>query len=336
MILPASFSEKIFYDFDFKPLNNSSICVLGGTGFIGTWLVSAINYLNKYHGCRVDMTIYTRNRKLALEKFPLKEFPSLKIREFDFLTGITDLGEFDLIVNGSTPTSTKPNENSKHIFYYPSINASESIIHSAQNHKNLTRVVNLSSGAVYGPQSLSVSHQPEVDAITLSEKLDDYSSAKIMSERVFTESGSTATLKSISPRLFAFFGPGLPLNQHFAIGNFIRDGLDGLPIRILGNPETKRSYMFPTDLIRWLLTALLDPKEGNFNIGSEATISILELATLVSSLTSTRGVEILNRLAPASNYVPSTSKFRQSYKVNETVALSEGLEWWIDWLISQK
>jgi dTDP-glucose 4,6-dehydratase len=336
MILPANFSEKIFYDFDFRALTSSSICVLGGTGFIGTWLVSSINYLNKYHGCHIDMTIYTRNRKLALEKFPLQEFPSLKIHEFDFLTGITDLGEFDFIVNGSTPTSTKPSENSKHIFYYPTVNAVSSIIHSAQNHKNLTRAVNLSSGAVYGAQSLSVSHQPEVDTITLSETLDDYTSAKIMSERLLTESESTATLESISPRLFAFFGPGLPLNQHFAIGNFIRDGLDGLPIRILGNPETKRSYMFPTDLVKWLLMALLDPKEGNYNIGSEVTISILELATLVSSLTSNRGVEILNRLAPASNYVPSTANFRESYEVNEVVALSEGLEWWIDWLTTQK
>jgi nucleoside-diphosphate-sugar epimerase len=136
--------------------------------------------------------------------------------------------------------------------------------------------------------------------------------------------------------LFAFFGPGLPLDRHFAIGNFVQDGLNGKPIRILGNPETKRSYMFPTDLTSWLLTALVNPIEGNFNVGSEIGISMLELATLVSGLTSSKGVEMLNRLEPASNYVPSTTNFRQTFRVDESVALSEGLGWWIDWLANQR
>ncbi|MCX6445206.1 MAG: SDR family oxidoreductase, partial [Actinobacteria bacterium] len=255
-----NFSEKIFRDFDFRPLENSSICVLGGTGFIGTWLVSAVNYLNSHQGCQINLTIYTRNRKLALEKFPLQEFPSLKIREFDFLFGKSDLGEFDFIVNGSTPTSTKPNENSKDIFYHPTINAVQSIIHSAEKHKNLTRVVNLSSGAVYKKQPLALANQPEAKEMELSPDLDDYTSAKITSEQLFSQVGSVENLRSISPRLFAFYGPGLPLNRHFAIGNFVRDGMAGLPIQILGNPETRRSYMFPTDLVKWLLIALLDPK----------------------------------------------------------------------------
>ncbi|MCX6445207.1 MAG: hypothetical protein NTY85_06735, partial [Actinobacteria bacterium] len=70
--------------------------------------------------------------------------------------------------------------------------------------------------------------------------------------------------------------------------------------------------------------------------GSEKSISILELATLISSLTCNKGVEISDQVVPASNYVPSTTNFRNTYTVDETVALDEGLRWWIDWISSGK
>lgn len=336
MVPLANFLDKIFDGFDIKQLDNSSICLLGGSGFIGTWLVSSLNHLNNLSGCKIAITIYTRDSKLALEKFPVSDFPTLQIREFNFLAGKTDLGMFDFIVNASTPTSTKPTQDSKDFFYYPTLNAVDSIVHSVQKHKNITRVVNLSSGAVYGTQALSLELQPEGQSLVLSSEMDDYSAAKVLSEHVLDESESILGLRSISPRLFTFYGPGLPLDQHFAIGNFVSDALRGLPIRIQGNPETRRSYMFPTDLVNWILKALLDPRQGDFNIGSEVSISMLELATLVARLTRNNEVNLLNPNALANNYVPSTQNFRSAYNVQESVALEIGLSWWIDWLAQDK
>jgi nucleoside-diphosphate-sugar epimerase len=313
---------------DMSKLRKASICILGGTGFIGTWLISTLNSISKTHDLRISLTVYTRNKVDALIKFPKEEYDSLIIREFDFLKGTCNLGTFDFIINGATPTSTKPGFNTENVFFHPTMNAVQSIIGTAKLIQNSPKVLNLSSGAVYGRQPLGVSNQPECRAEILN-GADDYQRAKYSSEVALSSPEALEVLLPISPRLFAFYGPGLPLDKHFAIGNFIQDGLAGRKIRVLGNPATRRSYMYPSDLIAWLLKSLVQPKLGDFNVGSESSISMGELAYLVSGLTSNKGVELLNPKVPPNNYVPSTLNFRSSYEVEETVTLLDGLHAWI-------
>lgn len=314
--------------------HNTKVCLLGGTGFIGSWLVNAFNQLNHVHGFNVEFTVYTRDLDRALKVFPKQTYNKLEVRKYDFSDGPCDLGLFDFFVSGATPTSTKPSENSKGIFYTPTINAILSIIESAEKHRNNPRVVNLSSGSVYGEQSINMAHRPEGRAKDLHVTDDDYRKSKIDSERLLSMADVQKVLRSSSPRLFTFYGPGLHLDKHFAIGNFLRDGLNNSPIRIEGSPETRRSYMFPTDLVAWLLESILNPRIENFNIGSEASISMLDLANLISDLTGKRGVEIINPCTPPNNYVPSTQEFRRVYSVREMVNLEEGLDIWIKMLRS--
>lgn len=336
MISISDFQDFSLSTVDISEFEKTRICFLGGTGFIGTWLVSALNYLSIKQDVPVEMTVYTRDRQRAQQKFPRESFGKLKIIEFDFFNGSCDLGMHDFFVNGATPTSTKPDALSKEIFYYPTINAITSIIQAAKKYGNNPRVLNLSSGAVYGAQSMDMTLRPEGEAKKLEFSDDDYLAAKLVSEDMLKNPDVRQILKATSPRLFSFYGPGLPIDQHFAIGNFVRDGLMGIPIRINGNPETRRSYMFPTDLVVWLIKSILNPKDENLNVGSQDSISMFDLGMLISNLTHKRGVEVLNPKTPPNNYVPKTEIFRSIYDVKENVGIETGLNLWLSHLAHQK
>ena len=136
----------------------------------------------------------------------------------------------------------------------------------------------------------------------------------------------------IIARLFAFGGEYLPLDTHFAIGNFVQNALDRKPIVIKGDGRARRSYLYGADMATWLWSALADGGNGEpLHIGSEHSTSILELAQNVAQVSG----EVLNYVPeviisvpmneslPVHQYVPSTLKTRNILNVEEWTGLAE-------------
>lgn len=316
----------------FNAFDESEIVILGGTGFVGLWVLQALQEYKKNLGIKANVTVYTRNSKRAHQLLVNEMNLTLNIKEIDFSQQPALIDQADYYICAATPSRIQTGLGDPSGVYLSAINSSKSVILTATKKRNIPKVLNLSSGIVYGKQPILMKNRKEIEHGENSNSTSGYKNAKIVSEEIFESATSEGIIKSISPRLFAFFGPGIDFNEHFAIGNFLRDGLSNLKIQINGNPNTIRSYMYPTDLINWIFSALINPLDENVNIGSENPITMLELAETISNLTSKLGVEVKLNQDESTNYVPSTAMFRKLYRVSEMISIEEGLDRWIEWV----
>ncbi|QWD49711.1 NAD(P)-dependent oxidoreductase [Polynucleobacter paneuropaeus] len=155
-------------------------------------------------------------------------------------------------------------------------------------HKN-SRIVYCSSGAVYGQQPPEMDFLLEdftgglIDIMATTKK--DYAAAKRDAEKAIQRLGADGLSVGIA-RCFTFVGPYLPRTQHFAIGNFIEDGLNKRPIAVKADHEVFRSYMCADDLVVWLMAIAASSSSECpvFNVGSDESIEIRKLAEKVAKL----------------------------------------------------
>ena len=142
-------------------------------------------------------------------------------------------------------------------------------------------------------------------------------------------------LEATIARCFAFVGPHLPLDAHFAIGNFIRDAMNGEPIKVKdGFPF--RSYLYASDLTIWLWTILFKGEACHpYNVGSDQEITIAELAAEVAQhfrvpLINSNRTEIV---MPA-NYVPDISRSMRQLGLNILIARNDSVNKTAAWATS--
>ena len=113
-----------------------------------------------------------------------------------------------------------------------------------------------------------------------------YSIAKQTAEHLCSLYHDEHGLNISIARCFCFSGIHLPLNVHFAIGNFVQNVMDDKDIIIKGDGKSVRSYLDQDDMSEWILEILRNDKfnKTTYNIGSEDSISIKELAMLIIDL----------------------------------------------------
>lgn len=196
--------------------------------------------------------------------------------------------------------------------------------------RSVKRFLYTSSGAVYGrladgaTQFLEDQHcAPETE----------YGQAKLAGEHLC----SGYPFCSVIARLFAFSGPALPLDLNFAIGNFVRDALEGGPLRIKGDGSAKRSYLYAADLAIWLWTMLLEGEgERPYNVGSPVAVSIADLARAVVANTRSEMGVVIEGGAGGGIYVPSIERANAELKLRPLVGLAEGIRRMYAWNLSAK
>ena len=320
-----------------EELRGQRLFLTGGTGFFGCWLVESFCHVNRMLDLNSRITILTRNPEGFAGKCPhLASDPSIELHKGDVRNFAFPIGEFRYVIHAATEARARQAQQAPLEMLSTIIAGTERVLEFALAH-NTQKLLLTSSGAVYGPQPTDLTHVPEeysgapnpVDFGHL------YGEGKRISELLCAIFQQKAAIECKIARCWAFCGPHLPLNEHFAIGNFIGDCLAGRPICIRGDGTPRRSYLYAADLAIWLWTILFRaPALTPLNVGSENDLSILELARFVAAvLDSNAAIEVSQQpgKGPPSRYVPSVQRARTLLGLEEITSLEESIRRTAQW-----
>jgi nucleoside-diphosphate-sugar epimerase len=320
-----------------EQVRGERLFLTGGTGFFGCWLVESFLHCNRELKLDARVTVLTRDPEAFFRKVPhLRSEGALTLHPGDVRDFSFTEGDYGFVIHAATEASAKQLAEQPHEMLSTILAGTERVL-SFASQAATRKLLLTSSGAVYGPQPGDLSHVPEEYNGAPDSLLPGsiYGEGKRAAELLCALAAQTGLEAKIA-RCFAFVGPHLPLEAHFAAGNFIADVLHGRPISIASDGTTLRSYLYAADLAIWLWTMLFEaPSLRAYNVGSERAVSIAELAQTAASLSNPAlNVSVAQAPTPGrppAQYVPSTARAQRELGLRESVPLAEALRRTLDW-----
>ena len=307
----------------------TTLLIIGGTGFFGKSILDCYKR-GLLHPWDVNRVI-VMSRNSDNFKF---NYPELMSNGVELLNGdittINSLPDADYVIHAAASTDAS-------LYLSHKKKEKKNIIRGTLNycqlatefHKN-SKIVFCSSGAVYGYQPEQVKHLTEDMAFGDIESLDEvkksYAYAKRDAEIAIQELDQVGLNVSIA-RCFSFVGKYLPKDQHFAIGNFIADGVAGRDIKVKATKKVYRSYMYADDLVVWLMTLAENSNSQCtiYNVASDHEVEILELAVIIASIFNVGIQSSEGNSKDVDRYTPSVEKAINELGLSNNYTLKESI-----------
>jgi dTDP-glucose 4,6-dehydratase len=320
-----------------EELRGERLFITGGTGFFGSWLMESFCFINRLLALGAKATILTRNSEAFARKCPhIASDEAISLQAGDVRNFSFPEGEYKYVIHAATEASAKQAAQAPLEMLSTIVAGTERTLEFAATH-GTRKFLLTSSGAIYGKQPAELTHVPE----SYAGAPDPLDAANVYAEGKRTAELLCALYQSRGldckiARCWAFCGPYLPLERHFAIGNFIGDVLARRPIQIHGDGTPRRSYLYAADLTVWLWTILFRaPALVPFNVGSAQDVSVLELAqTVAKTLNPQLRIEVARQGVPGTaplRYVPCVDRAREFLGLRQTVGLEECIRRTAQW-----
>jgi len=302
-------------------LNEKTILVTGGAGFIGSHLCKRL-VEDGHHVLCVD-NFYTGRRSNIVG---LISDPYFEVMRHDICFPL--FIEVDEIYNLACPASP---------IHYQSdpVQTIKTAVHGAINMLGLAKrlkikILQASTSEVYGDPA--VHPQPEsywghVNPIGIRSCYDE---GKRCAETLFFDYHRQHNLKIKVARIFNTYGPNMHPNDGRVVSNFIMQALKGEDITVFGDGNQTRSFCYVDDLVDGLMRLMNSPDEftGPVNLGNPAEFPILELAQQVIELTGSKSEIVLQPLPSddPKQRQPDISLAAEKLKWKPEVNLQDGLK----------
>ena len=319
-----------------EEFRNERIFVTGGTGFFGCWFLETFIWANEKLGLNAKVVVLSRDPEAFGKKAPhLASNPAVTMHGGDVRSFTYPSGNFQFVIHGAMDSIYQEPTETLEVATAGTKRVLEFAIE-----RNTEKFLFLSSGAVYGRNltvnRISEDYSTEMGTSPLNAPYDE---GKRAGEALCVRYSAQHGLQTKIARCFAFVGPYLPLDAHFAIGNFILNRLREEPIEVKGDGTPRRSYLYAADLMVWLWTILSRGSSCRaYNVGSEESISISALARKIAEefepylSFSVAGLAQQNQ--SVISYVPATQRARDELGLKELVSLNDAITKTLNWAVA--
>jgi len=325
-IAPSDLDEMLrLGSADFEKLRGARIFLTGGTGFFGKWLLAAFDHAERELKLGLNITILSRDPARFVAQWPeVKARPGWRLFEGHVAELPVLLERFDYVLHAAADGAAQSGEAAEAERSRVIVEGTKRALALAEK-PGTKRLLFISSGAVYGDATGKPGGASENDFHRARAAMA-YGEAKRAAELACERSKADHNIA----RAFAFLGPHLPLDQNFAAGNFIGAALRGGPIQVRGDGTALRSYLYPTDLVVWLLAILTRGHlNTSYNVGSDEVVSTRDLAHAIAAATHEDArVEIQSReklQGPQNIYLPNITRAKEELGLRVTVPLREAI-----------
>lgn len=310
---------------EWDKLAGCTVLISGANGFLPSYLVETLLYLNEVKHLNIHVLALVRNPEKAKQRFS-HHFGRTDL-EFIVqdvsrpLTIAHDL-KIDYIIHAASQASP---------MYYSvdPIGTQNANIYGTTNllelakEKNVKSFLFFSSGEVYGALSEDQIPTKESDYGSLDpmQLRSCYGESKRMGENICVcwLHQHKVPVKIVRP--FHTYGPGMDLNDGRVFADFVSDIVHNRDIVMKSAGTDTRAFCYLADATLGFLKVLLDGKDGEaYNVGCDKEISIKDLAVILAGLFPEKGLKVvMHEHEMPANYVrssirrgcPDISKVRQ-------------------------
>jgi nucleoside-diphosphate-sugar epimerase len=311
-------------------IQNSTILITGGAGFIGSSLTKRLVQNNK-------VRIFDNLRRNALVETGLDKHPNVELVVGDVRDGAA-LREatrgVQYIVHMAAIAGVDAVLRNPVLTMEIALEGTSNALRAAVEAGGIRRFVDFSTSEVFGSYAFRVREADVTSLGAVGEARWTYAVSKLATEHLAHNYWKEQQLPTCSIRPFNIFGPGQV--GEGAIHAFVLRALRGEPLNVHNQGDQIRSWCYIDDIVDAIVLAMsrVEAIGQSFNVGNpRSTVTIYQLAHLVIRLAQSQSkvVSVPWDSADVELRVPDIHKAEKLLGYRPKVELEEGLERTIEW-----
>ena len=318
-----------------KSLENKTILITGGNGFLGKYFVELFKKYNKFSNNKINILVY--DNKL-IKKFK-ETSNNIKFIKHDVSNKIITSRKIDIIIHAAGIASP---------YYYRkqpietldvAINGTRNCLEIAKKYNS--KFIFFSSSEIYGdphPKYVPTKETYRGNVSTLGPRAC-YDESKRLGETLCYIYNNYYKIHTNIIRPFNVYGPGMGQYDYRIFPNFISNALNKKKIKIYGSGNQSRTYCYITDAIEGFIRVICLGKPGEaYNIGNnKPEVSVKDVFSIFEKIYANKlKVDFVNHPKSYPNdepqrRCPDLSKSKKHLNYKPKIKLNNGLKKYLDW-----